>query len=150
MRAASKSKKAKEASRRNLEAGGYNRKASEIDLVRVYLKKTEWTWQDFVAAVEKKIGTVYSRAQAFTLLKKFKTLRPAIVSVDGKSHVAYAGTPIFLPARKPANAVARGDGGLEPAVTLPVLSKEEAAKIERDDANARAAVARGKKAAGQR
>lgn len=90
-RTPSKSEKLKAAARRNGKLGGRKPIAPLDVLTKLHRTRKEWTWQDFVAAVEAKTGVVYSRTQAFTLLKQLKT--PA------------------------ANAVMFNDGGLDAAVT---------------------------------
>ena len=89
LREASRSEKANAARKRNGALGGHP-KASEVELVRIFLKKDEWTWQDYAAAVKKNTGAVYSRVRVFALLKKFRTLRPVVVVLaGGKTVVEY-------------------------------------------------------------
>lgn len=145
IRKASTSEKAAEARRRNLEAGGYNRKASETDIVRIFLKKTEWTWQDFVAAVENKTGAVYSRAQAFAVLKKLRQYPPSLINVDGFTHIAYSGlnTPLPIKGKKP-DGIMLGDCGLDAATKSP-FTKKEIENAAKQDEKARNSIVRKKK-----
>lgn len=71
-RTPSQSEKLKAAARRNGTLGGRKPIASPDALAKVYAMRKEWNWQDFVAAIKKETGIVYSRTQAFTLLKRLK------------------------------------------------------------------------------
>ena len=115
IREASDSPKAKEASRRNLEAGGYNRKASPEDLRTVFQEREAWAWQDFVAAVQRKTGAVYSRTQAFALLQKLKSKYKHVAKWQKK----HAGQPVKFV------------GGLDPAAkdTPPLVKNNRPTKV---------------------
>jgi hypothetical protein len=75
------------------EAFGHICKVSLVDLARIFLSRQTkpWTMGAFHAAIEKKTGLRYSRAHANTTLKKFKTSKPSVVTVDGVSRVAFSG-----------------------------------------------------------